>query len=195
MALVSPGNLTVSGRSALELPHHALEPLHHARKPFVIELVGSIVQRVIVRIAVRRGVGHHHRGPAEFPVGPLVGPAYARDRLQSHGALRRKRRVTPERADDPAHEIPRARVGDETDEIARRRIEQVEGKRVALASGRVAVPTDRLKGEHRDDFPSLALQAARVYVTAHSFRAEPGRDTSRLRTLTPSASNSWRATA
>src|SRR6266436_6381749 len=54
-----------------EVAYHALEPLHHAREPVVVELVRCVAQRVVVRVAEWRGVGHHHRGPAEIPVSPL----------------------------------------------------------------------------------------------------------------------------
>ncbi len=82
--------------------------------------------------------------------------------------------MAPERSDDPVQQPSRGRIGDETDEVAGGGVQEIEGKRVALAARFVAVPADGLERQHRDDLPVLAGKAARVHEAAHFFRPEPG---------------------
>src|SRR5258708_18936522 len=79
------------------------QAVHYPRHPLVVERVGGVVARVVVRVPQGGGVADHHRRPAMSPVVALVAGV-------DHRVPRRVRRITITRppliADTPANRKP-----------------------------------------------------------------------------------------
>src|SRR5205823_14581036 len=58
----------------VQIFNHFLHAAHHESESIVIELVGRVARRMIVRITKRRGVGDHDAGITVSPERPLIRP-------------------------------------------------------------------------------------------------------------------------
>src|SRR5207302_1927266 len=142
MSLIAPNpmRLTLSSPSFIgQLAQHRGKSERHARHAFVVKFFRCIAGQVVMRIAVKRGVGHHDRRVAVLAEGPVVRPRDPRDHAGRGHAFGWKLRVLPEGGDRPPYQGARAQVADEADEVGAVRVEPAERRRVMLAAGSVAV--------------------------------------------------------
>src|SRR5438445_9271505 len=73
----NPMRLTLSSPSFIgQFAQHRGKSERHARHAFVVKFFRGIAGQVVMRIAVKRGVGHHDCRVAVLAEGPVVGPAH-----------------------------------------------------------------------------------------------------------------------
>src|SRR3989454_967383 len=135
----SPTRLTLSSPSFIgQFAQHRGKPERHARHAFVVKFFRGIAGQVVMRITVKRGVGHHDCRVAVLAERPMVGPAHPGNGGGRSHAFGGKPRVLPERGNRPPYQGARAQVADEADEIGAVRVEPAERRRGMLAAGSVA---------------------------------------------------------
>src|SRR5437763_9233746 len=73
----NPMRLTLSSPSFIgQLAQHRGKSERHARHAFVVKLFRCIARQVVMRITVKRGVGHHDCRVAVIAEGPVDGQAH-----------------------------------------------------------------------------------------------------------------------
>src|SRR5581483_3517873 len=92
--------------------NHFLDAADDQREPIVIEFIGRVFGRMIMRVAKRRSVGDHHATVATFPERPLIRPADARNKPGQSSPFRRNPGMVAKQPNYPAKQGARLHVAD-----------------------------------------------------------------------------------
>src|SRR5688572_29297170 len=128
-----------------EILEHFCQAERHARHALIVELIGRVARQMVVRIAVERGIGDHDRGKTVATERPMVRPCHAGYERRRGDAFGRKHRFVSEKSDRLAHQAASAQVAYKSDEVGAVGIEESQGRRIALATRRIAVVAEHLE--------------------------------------------------
>src|SRR5437773_2857911 len=151
------------------------QSFHDARHRRITNLVGRIECRVVILIAIERGVRHHHRWISLTPEREVIAPSETGDRLESGKRFDRKIGMVAKRVDQLAQRLPRAQVRNDRHEIRPIRIEKAKERWIALAAWPIGVEAEHLERYHETNVVASVARRLRIHHAAHLLRCEEWR--------------------